>query len=120
MPTVRLSYGGAANGEAGSSGPRAPESFEASPAISVLVAAQRAGVPLRHDCGGKAICGTCRILVASGSLSPLGERESRRLASLGAPPGVRLACQARAGSDVEATALLPLRERKEDDVDTTR
>ncbi len=124
MPTVRLSYGGTGSGDNdgddGNRSPRPPASFDASPAVSILVAAQRAGVPLRHDCGGKAICGTCRILVASGTLSPAGQRERERLASLGAPPGARLACQARAGSDVEAAALVPLRERKEDDGDTTR
>lgn len=120
MPTVRLSYGDAASSDASTESPRPPASFDASPAVSILVAAQRSGTPIRHDCGGKAICGTCRILVAAGRLSPAGERERNRLEALGAPPGVRLACQARAGTDVEATALVPLRERKEDDGDTTR
>jgi len=115
MATVRLTYAPTEEGAT-----RRNESFEASSAVSILVAAQRAGVPLRHDCGGKAVCGTCRILVSEGRLSPLGERERQRLAALGAPPGVRLACQARAGSDVEATALVGLRERKEDNGDTTR
>jgi ferredoxin len=95
--------------------------FEASPVYSVLVAAQRAGVSLRHDCGGKAQCGTCRVQVLSGKLSPMGERERIRLEAVGALPGptaegdgliYRLACQSRPGSDLELEAVLPL-DRKE-------
>jgi ferredoxin len=111
--------------------------FEASPVYSVLVAAQRSGVPLRHDCGGKAQCGTCRVRVLSGKLSPMGERERVRLEAVGALPGqtagdgsvagaahraggddgagpvYRLACQSRPGSDLELEAVLPL-DRKEE------
>lgn len=91
--------------------------FEASPVYSVLVAAQRSGVPLRHDCGGKAQCGTCRVKVLSGRLSPMGERERIRLEAVGAlhgqsteggGPVYRLACQSRPGSDLELEAVLPL------------
>ena len=90
-------------------------SFEVSPAFSILVAAQRAGAPLRHDCGGKALCGTCRVRVVSGILSPAGNREQERLAAVGAGPGVRLACQARPGSDLSLEAVLPLKETREAD-----
>lgn len=109
--------------------------FEASPVYSILVAAQRAGVPLRHDCGGKAQCGTCRVKVVAGKLSPMGERERQRLEAVGALTGkldnsgisdesaraaskekagpvYRLACQSRPGSDLELEAVLPL-DRKE-------
>lgn len=93
--------------------------FEASPVYSILVAAQRSGVPLRHDCGGKAQCGTCRVRVLSGRLSPMGERERLRLEAVGALAGqqagtagngpvFRLACQSRPGSDLELEAVLPL------------
>jgi adenylate cyclase len=89
--------------------PDRPEaSFDASPAWSILVAAQRAGVPLRHDCGGKALCGTCRVRVLAGRLSPPSERERLRLQAVGSPPDGRLACQARPGSDLVLEALLPL------------
>lgn len=96
--------------------------FDASPVYSVLVAAQRSGVPLRHDCGGKAQCGTCRVKVLSGRLSPMGERERIRLEAVGALSGqtvegegpvYRLACQSRPGSDLVLEAVLPL-ERKEE------
>jgi len=95
---------------------RPSANFEASPVYSILVAAQRSGVPLRHDCGGKAQCGTCRVKVLSGRLSPMEERERIRLEAVGALPGqtdgggavYRLACQSRPGSDLELEAVLPL------------
>ncbi|MFH2114682.1 MAG: 2Fe-2S iron-sulfur cluster-binding protein [Spirochaetota bacterium] len=89
--------------------------FEASPVYSILVAAQRNSVPLRHDCGGKAQCGTCRVRVLSGRLSPMGERERLRLEAVGAGQAggngavYRLACQSRPGSDLELEAVLPLK-----------
>jgi adenylate cyclase len=82
--------------------------FEVSPAFSILVAAQRAGAPLRHDCGGKALCGTCRVRVLHGAVSPKGERERIRLAAVGAATGERLACQTRPGSDISLEAVLPI------------
>ncbi|MBU0929303.1 MAG: (2Fe-2S)-binding protein [Spirochaetes bacterium] len=82
--------------------------FEASPVVSVLVAAQRAGVALRHDCGGKAACGTCRVRVESGVTSPKTDRERHRLEAVGAGADERLACQARAGSDLRLAASLAL------------
>jgi ferredoxin len=82
--------------------------LDVSPAFSILVAAQRAGAALRHDCGGKALCGTCRVRVLSGKLSPITERERLRLDAVGAGPGVRLACQARAGTDLSLDAILNL------------
>lgn len=84
-------------------------SFEASPAISLLVASQKAGYELRHDCGGKAICGTCRVLLLAGKMSPISDREKHRLSELGANSRERLACQARAGSDLEIQAIFPLK-----------
>lgn len=82
--------------------------FDVSPAFSILVSVQRAGLPLRHDCGGKALCGTCRVRVESGVTSPMTERERLRLEAVGAGPDERLACQTRAGSDLELRAVLPL------------
>jgi adenylate cyclase len=89
--------------------------FDVSPVMSILVSAQRAEAPLRHDCGGKALCGTCRVRVISGSLSPEGARETGRLEAVGAGPGVRLACQARPGSDLVLEAVLPLKNPLEAD-----
>lgn len=83
---------------------------EGSPAFSVLVALQRAGLPHRHDCGGKALCGTCRVAVSGGRLSPMGGRERDRLAAVGEPTdgSVRLACQARPAGALTLRGLVPL------------
>lgn len=89
--------------------------FETSMALSILVSAQRANVPLRHDCGGKAQCGTCRVRVVSGTTSPMADRERIRLQAVQAGPGERLACQTRAGSDLELVAVLPLNRAEQPD-----
>jgi ferredoxin len=80
-----------------------PREAETSPVFSLLNALTREGVRIRHDCGGKALCGTCRVRVVSGAsgLSPVGERERARLDAVGAAPDERLACQSHAVRDVE-------------------
>ncbi len=79
-------------------------------AESILTSLLKAGRPIRHDCGGKALCGTCRVRVLEGAaaLSPVSDRERARLAAAGAAPGERLACQAHAARDAELEAVLPL------------
>ena len=85
-----------------------------SPSISLLNALLRDGVPIRHDCGGKAQCGTCRLKIISGAsgLSPILPREAERLAALprdevrSDDPELRLACQAHAAKDVEIEIIL--------------
>lgn len=68
------------------------------PAVSVLNLLLRSGVPIPHTCGGKALCGTCRIRVITegGTISPVnavGPREAQRLEALNLGPPYRLACQ---------------------------
>jgi ferredoxin len=92
--------------------PAQPAEVEAGPALSLLNALLREGVRIRHDCGGKALCGTCRLRVRTGAggLSPAGPREAARLAALAAAgedvAGQRLACQAHAMRDIEIEAVL--------------
>ncbi len=92
------------------SGAAAPERVPTSPVLSLLVALQRGGVRHRGDCGGKALCGTCRVRVLAGGegLSPMADRERARLEAAGAPldGSVRLACQARAARDAEIQSIL--------------
>ena len=75
--------------------------LDASPAVSILNSLLIAGVGIRHDCGGKALCGTCAVRVLSGAsgLSPVGPLEAGRLAAGGWPDGFRLACQTRAARE---------------------
>jgi ferredoxin len=84
-----------------------PEAFvdeiSASPAVSLLNSLLASGARIRHDCGGKALCGTCAIRIVGGAdgLSPVLPREAERLVAGGRPAGFRLACQARAARDVD-------------------
>jgi ferredoxin len=74
----------------------------ASAAESVLNALLKAGVEIRHVCGGKARCGTCVVtpLPSDGALSPVGSPEAERLKAMKAPPGARLSCQCHASGVV--------------------
>jgi ferredoxin len=84
--------------------------LEAGAATSLLNALLAAGVSIRHDCGGKAICGTCAVRIAEGGsgLSPVAPPEAARLAATGRGEGWRLACQARAARDLSIE--IPVRE----------
>ncbi|HEY9595117.1 MAG TPA: ferredoxin [Spirochaetia bacterium] len=94
--------------------------FEADLTTSLLNVLLRGGYPLRTLCGGRAECGRDLIRIVSGGefLSPVRERERKKLAALAAagvfgpagdsvqgrtPPGadLRLACQCYARGDVE-------------------
>ena len=85
-------------------------------ALSILNALMRQAVPIMHQCGGKAVCGTCRIRIISGAeyLSPKNEREITRLAAMNAGPDIRLACQTYARGDIEIVVLNKIPGRKED------
>lgn len=66
-------------------------------------------IPHASVCGGRGRCSTCRVRVISGeeSLSPISAEETRVLERVGAPPHVRLACQAIPSEDVSIVPLLP-------------
>lgn len=70
--------------------------------LSLLAAASKGELDLKHQCGGHARCGTCRVTVEEGAenLSPVGATEARILRILKAAPGERLGCQAWATGDV--------------------
>lgn len=76
-----------------------------SAATSVLNALVKDGVSIRHLCGGKARCGTCRVIVLGEregpGLSPLGDEERLRLEAVGAGGAERLACRLYAARDIE-------------------
>jgi len=70
--------------------------------ISLLDAAEKLGITLRHDCGGFATCSTCRVWVQDGmahlSEIDLDEENMLEEAALSAP--YRLSCQAKILGDV--------------------
>lgn len=72
-------------------------------------------VPHASVCGGRARCSTCRVAVESGldDLSAPEDAEAMTLASINAPPDVRLACQIRPHKAITITRLVapPMRVR---------
>jgi len=76
---------------------------------TILEAAERSDLYLRHTCGGVMNCATCRATVVTGTenLSPMSRGERKRLAELYAPAAVRLSCQAQILGDVTVAIPLP-------------
>jgi uncharacterized 2Fe-2S/4Fe-4S cluster protein (DUF4445 family) len=62
---------------------------------TLLEAARQAGVGLNAVCGGTGTCGTCRVRLVAGQVTPPTEAERDVVAE-----GLRLACQTRVLSDV--------------------
>jgi len=69
---------------------------------TLLETSRESGVAHTSLCGGNGRCTTCRVIVEEGlgELPPPSEAERRALASVGASPNVRLACQTRPDSAV--------------------
>lgn len=63
--------------------------------LNLLAHAQILEKSLYSKCGGHCECGTCRIRVLSGSLSPMGAEEEKLLKKCHVDPSseIRLACQ---------------------------
>ncbi|MFO1323954.1 MAG: 2Fe-2S iron-sulfur cluster-binding protein [Burkholderiales bacterium] len=74
---------------------------------TVLDASRSHHIPHMSMCGGQARCSTCRVEVTAGDehCPPPSDAERATLARVGAPPGVRLACQLKPTGDV---AVVPL------------
>ncbi|HMK88743.1 MAG TPA: 2Fe-2S iron-sulfur cluster-binding protein, partial [Methylocystis sp.] len=88
---------------------RGDQSVYAPRGYSVLEASRFAGVPHASVCGGRARCSTCRVRVlwSADPLPAMGQAEQEALAQIGAPEGVRLACQLRPRCDLSVLTLLP-------------
>ena len=82
--------------------------FSVQRGTTVLEASRRFGVPHASVCGGRGRCSTCRVRVGAEAdrLSPPSVAEQRVLKRVGAPPGVRLACQLHVTAPLEVTPLL--------------
>jgi adenylate cyclase len=81
----------------------------AAPGLSVLDISRLNGIPHASVCGGRGRCSTCRVIVREGAehLDPPNEDEIRVLTRVGAPEGVRLACQIRPTHNLTVTPMLP-------------
>ena len=65
------------------------------PGVSVLEAAYKAGVAIRSECGGKGVCGKCRVIVPDkNAAAVVTEDENKHLSPNELGLGYRLACRA--------------------------
>ena len=61
---------------------------------AIFQAAREAGVVIRSECGGKGVCGKCRVVVQDkSSLTEVTAAETKHLSSSEIDSGYRLACQ---------------------------
>jgi 2Fe-2S ferredoxin len=69
---------------------------------SLLDAAEKLGLQMRHDCGGFATCSTCRVWVVEGmpNLTEIDLDEENMLEEAHLPAPFRLSCQAKIQGDV--------------------
>jgi uncharacterized 2Fe-2S/4Fe-4S cluster protein (DUF4445 family) len=70
------------------------------PGTTLLGATRSSGVALVSVCGGMGTCGSCRVRLVSGDLSPLTLIEEGELSASEIEAGYRLACQSQVMSDV--------------------
>lgn len=79
------------------------------PGLTVLEVSQLHGIAHTSVCGGRGRCSTCRVMITRGgeNLPPPSPGEEAVLKRVGAPPGVRLACQTRPHHDIAVVPLVP-------------
>src|SRR5690625_3595229 len=71
---------------------------------TILRAARQGKVDLRHKCGGKASCTTCKVIIEDQSgISPVSEKEVRKLGDENIAQGLRLSCQTQIIQEVVVT-----------------
>ncbi len=75
---------------------------------SIMDIAREAGVSIRSDCGGRGVCGKCRVIITGGraELNPPTEKERGHLTEKELSSGFRLACQAQVAGG-KLTVLIP-------------
>lgn len=74
---------------------------EIDPGMTLLEAAQTAGVELASVCGGVGVCDSCQVRLVEGSLTPITLEEQSLFSDQEIDQGYRLACQASPTSDVK-------------------
>ncbi|XCP86692.1 ASKHA domain-containing protein [Roseburia hominis] len=71
-----------------------------------------AGVFVNNPCGGKGICGKCKVRVLAGDISPVTETERKHLTPDEQKEGIRLSCLAKVMGRVEIELLEKERKHK--------
>ena len=74
---------------------------ELDPEKTIANATLMAGLDLVTSCNGLGICGTCKVRLLNGTLTPLTDSEKNKLSNVEIEEGVRLACQVSPTSDVK-------------------
>ncbi|KYH39537.1 MAG: ferredoxin [Candidatus Bathyarchaeota archaeon B26-2] len=69
----------------------------------LLDAIREAGIMIRSICGGEGECGTCKVILNKGEVSPISTKQEKRLSPEEISQGYHLACQIRVLSDSEFT-----------------
>ncbi|MEA2087594.1 MAG: ASKHA domain-containing protein [Candidatus Caldatribacteriota bacterium] len=75
------------------------KNIEANEGITVLEALERAGINIDTPCGGKGICGKCKILINKGITAATQIEEEEVLSEEEIKKGFRLACQTKLFKD---------------------
>lgn len=66
---------------------------------NLLEIARNSNIGIRSDCGGRGVCGKCKVVLIKGKLSDLSEQERKILKSEELQQNYRLACQSEVLSD---------------------
>ena len=85
--------------------------------MSVLDALGVDDTQIQSDCGGKGVCGLCRVVLVSGDARPPTPREHARLSAEQLRQGTRLACQLYPEGDVKIMVPAATPERLWRDLD---
>jgi uncharacterized 2Fe-2S/4Fe-4S cluster protein (DUF4445 family) len=77
---------------------------------TVLQAAKEAGISIRSECGGRGVCGKCKVIIRDmGAVSDISNAERKLLSQREIEEGYRLSCQTRILKDV--VVMIPLESR---------
>ncbi|MCX8191324.1 MAG: ASKHA domain-containing protein, partial [Nitrososphaerales archaeon] len=85
--------------------------FTAKKGDNLIEIAQRAGINIRNVCGGKGLCGKCKVIIKKGEIESRISKEEKLLSDMEISQGYVLACQTRCLSDCEV--LIPAESRVE-------
>jgi len=80
--------------------------------ITILQAVKEAGIIIRSECGGRGVCGKCKVIVKNAdAISEISSIERKLLSQCEIEEGYRLSCQTRIFKDV--MIMIPLESRVE-------
>src|SRR5574337_1990310 len=85
--------------------------LQVAPGISILKAAQAAGIDITATCGGRGRCTSCRVKFVSGTIPPPTIMDELQLGDALIREGYRLSCQCRVTEPITVQVAPPLDER---------